>query len=70
LTVTGDGTWLLPSEVASVLGVHVNTVHRYVADGRLDEPVKVRRLPSGHRRIHKDSVGRLQAEMQGDDTRT
>lgn len=64
--MVGDGTWLLPDEVATLLGVHPSTVRRYMAEGRLDEPVKAKRLPSGHRRIHKDSAARLKAEIDGD----
>lgn len=63
--MVGDGTWLGVGEVAAQLGVDDNTVRRYVDAGRLDNPVQVRRLPSGYRRIHKDSLARLQAEISG-----
>lgn len=62
-----DGPWLKVGEVAAMLGVDDNTVRRYADTGRLDDPVRVKRLPSGHRRIHRDSAARLKAEIeQGD----
>lgn len=68
VSVVGDGTWLSVGEVADSLGISVSTVRRYVADGRLDQPVRTKRLPGGgHRRIHKDSVARLAAEIEGDE---
>lgn len=66
--MVGDGTWLTVAEVAALLGIGDNTVRRYADDGRLDDPIKVKRLPSGYRRIHKDSAARLQAEMDGEKT--
>lgn len=63
--VVGDGTWLRPGEVAEMLGVHVNTVLGYVDRGLLDNPVPARRLPGGHRRIHKDSAAQLLAQPGG-----
>ncbi|MER7002180.1 helix-turn-helix domain-containing protein [Dactylosporangium sp. NPDC000555] len=65
-TVVGNGTWLSVGEVAEILGIAPNTVRRYMAAGRFDEPIRPKTLPGGgHRRIHKDSVGRLQAEIDG-----
>ena len=52
---TSDQTssvWLTPSEAARYLGVSVRTVERYIEAARLD----VRRLPSGHRRISRESL--------------
>lgn len=63
VSVVGDGTWLRPGEVATMLGVHVNTVLSYVDSGLLDNPVPARKLPSGHRRIHKDSARRMQESL-------
>jgi excisionase family DNA binding protein len=65
--VVGDGTWLRPGEVAELLHVHVNTVLGYVDRGLLDTPVPHRRLPGGHRRIHKDSAAQLLAQPGGGD---
>lgn len=64
--VVGDGTWLTVGEVAAALGVSDTTVREYLDSGRLDAPVKAARLPSGHRRAHKDSVERLRREMYGE----
>lgn len=66
--VVGDGTWLRPGEVAEMLGVHVNTVLGYCDRGLLDDPVKHKRLPGGHRRIHKDSAARLLEQTGGERT--
>lgn len=49
--------WLAPSEAARYLGVSVRTVERYIEGGRLT----VRRLPSGHRRISRESLDALLA---------
>jgi excisionase family DNA binding protein len=68
--VVGDGTWLETSEAAQQLGVSDNTVRRYMAQGRLDEPVRPKLLPSGHRRIHKDSVARLKNQIEANDAST
>lgn len=68
--MVGDGTWLLPSEMAKLLGVHVNTVLAYVDSGKLDDPVKARKLPSGHRRIHKDSAAKFIAELDREEPTT
>lgn len=67
LGVVGDGTWLTIGEIAAVLGVSDTTAREYLDAGRLDEPVKAARLPSGHRRAHRDSVERLRREMYRDD---
>lgn len=64
--MVGDGEWLTVGEAAAILKVSDTTVREYVAGGRLDEPKRATRLPSGHRRIHKDSVERLRREMYGD----
>lgn len=63
--MVGDGTWLTAGEVATVLKVSDTTARQYLDAGRLDEPVKATRLPSGHRRAHKDSVERLRRELYG-----
>lgn len=63
VSVVGDGTWLRPGEVAAMLNVHVNTVLGYVDRGLLDDPVPAQKLPSGHRRIHRDSALRMQESL-------
>jgi DNA-binding transcriptional MerR regulator len=57
--------WLTIGEVAAILGVSHATARAYLDSGRLDEPVKSSRLPSGHRRAHPDSVERLRSEIYG-----
>lgn len=64
--MVGDGTWLTVGQAAAALGIGENTVRRYVEAGRLDDPVPAARLAGGHRRIHRDSVARLRAEMYGE----
>ncbi len=64
--MVGDGTWLTVGEVATVLNVSDTTVRSYLDAGRLDQPVKAAKLPSGHRRAHKDSVERLRRELYGE----
>lgn len=66
--VVGDGTWLTIGEIAAILNVSDSTARDYVDAGRLDKPVKAIRLPSGHRRGHKDSVETLRQEMYGPGT--
>ena len=58
--------WLTVGEVAAILHVSDTTVREYMAAGRLDTPVKATKLPSGHRRIHRDSAEHLRAELYGD----
>lgn len=64
--MVGDGEWLTVGEAAAILKVSDTTVREYMAAGRLDEPKRAAKLPSGHRRIHRDSVERLRREMYGD----
>ncbi len=66
--MVGDGTWLTVGEVAAVLNVSDTTVRSYLDAGRLDKPVKAAKLPSGHRRAHKDSVEQLRRELYGEAT--
>ncbi len=65
VVVVGDGTWLTVGEVAAALNVSDTTARSYLDAGKLDEPVKPTRLPSGHRRAHRDSVERLRRELYG-----
>lgn len=46
---------LSPREAAAIAGVTVRTMNRYADDGR----VTFIRLPSGHRRYHRESVEAL-----------
>ena len=66
--MVGDGTWLTVGEVAAILHVGEETVRRWAAAGRLNDPVKVIRLSgeTGHRRFHRQSVERLRREMYGE----
>jgi len=50
-------TLLSLGQAASMLGVSVDTVRRYLDNGTLDGCV----LPSGHRRIYADSVNAVLA---------
>jgi len=52
-----SAAWLTTGEVAALLGVSLDTVKRYLAQGRLEGIT----LPSGHRRITRESVDRLKA---------
>lgn len=52
-----SASYLTTGEAALTLGVSVDTVKRYLAQGRLDGIT----LPSGHRRITRESVDRLKA---------
>jgi excisionase family DNA binding protein len=45
-------TLLKPKEVAAMFGVHVHTVARWAADGKLT----LVRTPGGHRRYREDEV--------------
>ena len=43
---------ITPTEASAILGVHVNTLERWVKQGRL----KCIRTPGGHRRFRLDEV--------------
>ncbi len=64
--MVGDGTWLTIGEVAAALSVSDTTARSYLDSGQLDKPIKAGKLPSGHRRAHKDSVERLRRELYGE----
>jgi excisionase family DNA binding protein len=53
-----SAAWLTTGEAAALLGVSVDTVKRYLAQGRLEGI----NLPSGHRRITRQSVDTLKAQ--------
>jgi len=55
------GEWLSVKEAAELLGVSRITIRRYTLSGKLAET----RLPSGHRRIPRAEVERLQREGKG-----
>lgn len=63
--MVGDGEWLTVGEAAAILKVSDTTVRDYMAAGRLDDPKPATKLPSGHRRLHRDSVERLRQEIYG-----
>lgn len=58
-----EGTWIVPVEAARRLGVHANTIRRWVDAGRL---LGIRTI-SG-RLIDADAVERLRAEREADDS--
>jgi len=53
--------WYKPSEVAKLFGVTPRTVNRWIELGK----VAAITLVSGHRRISKDEVERLQKNVGG-----
>lgn len=58
-----EGTWIVPVEAARRLGVHTNTIRRWMDAGSL---LGIRTI-SG-RLIDADAVERLRAEREADDS--
>jgi excisionase family DNA binding protein len=55
--------WMTAVQVAQLLGVHPETVRRYV---RLEQ-LPANRLPSGHIRIRREDAMKLRRDLQSGD---
>ena len=53
--------WMTAKEVADLLGVHPETVRRYIRLGQLP----ANRLPSGHVRIRRQDALKLLKDQEG-----